>query len=97
MECAYYVLHITNPRGVPQGGDGVIPRWNEFLPDKTLVSRGGDRLHDAGIVDLLRVVDLVTARITGRVVVSDIVLVLLQPHNHIALHDLHVVDVEQDL
>src|SRR4051794_40978253 len=48
-----------------------VPDRNEFLSHVSLVSGFHDRPHDGRITDLLRIVDLVAARISGRVIVAD--------------------------
>ena len=56
-----------------------------------------NRLHHRRIIDLLRVIDLVAARHAARVVVGDVGMEFLDPHDQVALHDLHVIDVVEQL
>ncbi len=49
--------------------------------------------HDRGIVQLLGLVDFVTPWIAARVVVSNVILVRSNRTDHIAFHDLRMVDV----
>ena len=53
------------------------------------------RPHDRRIIDLLFVVQLGAAGIAGRVHVGDVLGVLPDAANHVAVHDLHMVNVEQ--
>ena len=70
---------------------------DEFLADVARVPRLQDRPHDRRVVDLLLVVQFVAAGDAGGVVVGDVVLVLLDAGDHVPLHDLDVVDVEEQL
>ena len=53
--------------------------------------------HDGGPLQFLRRVELVAAGDAARVVVADPLLVVLDRPDDVALHDLHVVDVVQQL
>ena len=57
----------------------------------------GDRLHHEPVVQLLRVVDFVAAWIAAGVEVADPLEVVADVPDDVAVHDLGVVDVEQDL
>ena len=70
---------------------------DELLAHETLVARGHDRLQDGRDVQLLAVVHLVAAGHAGNVIMADVLVELLDPRDDVALHDLHVVDVEEDL
>ena len=72
-------------------------RGNELLADVALVADLDQLPHDRRIVDLLFVVEFRSARIAGRVDVADHVLAFFEAADHVAVHDLHVVDVEQQL
>ena len=48
-----------------------------------------------GIVDLLLVVEFAPAGVSGGVDVADVVVMLADPADDVAVHDLHVIDVEQ--
>ena len=61
------------------------------------VARIEDRAHDGGPLQLLRRVELVAARHAAGVIVGDPLRVLLDRPDDVALHDLHVVDVVQEL
>lgn len=80
---------------VPQGLYGVLPGGNEFLSHKPRIACIDDRLHDRWIVDLLQVIEFPATGISGCVVVADQVMVLLNAANDITVHDLHMVDVEE--
>src|SRR6266850_1893071 len=59
--------------------------------------RIGDRLHDEPVVQLLRLVDVVTAWIATRVEMPDPLNVVADGANDVAVHDLRVVDVVENL
>src|SRR5215510_13104544 len=79
-----------------EGGEWIAFR-NEFLRDESSELQVGDRLHHPLVVQLLRVVDLVAARDAAGMKVGDVLDVRLDRGDHIAFHDLHMVDVVQDL
>lgn len=88
--------YVAQLRRVCQRRDLVLVRRDEFLPDEALVAHLDDRFHDWAVVDLLRVVDFVAAGVAGGVDVADVVLVLTEAADHVAVHDLDVVDVKED-
>ena len=57
----------------------------------------GDGRRDGTVVELLRVVQLVAARHAAGVEMGDVVVRVPDRADDVALHDLHVVDVEQQL
>src|SRR5688500_6195629 len=74
-----------------------VLRRDEFLRDITLEPGLGDRARDCRIVELLRGIYLVPSRHAGSVIVTDVVVIVADGPNDIAFHDLHVVDVVQQL
>lgn len=90
-------LHITHHRRVAEGEDGIVPGGDEFVGDEVVVTDFQHGLHHGGIVDLLVLVQLAAAGIARRVQVADVVLVEAQAADDVAVHDAHVVDVEQQL
>ena len=78
-----------------QSGNRVIPGWNEFLSDETLVAGFQDRLHDRWIVDFLSIIEFGSAWIPRCVVMANHVFVLADSANDVAIHHLNVVDIEQ--
>src|SRR5687768_14267975 len=74
-----------------------VLRRDEFLRDITLESGLGDRARDCRIVELLRGVYLVPSRHAGSVIVTDVLVIVADGANDIPFHDLHVVDVVQQL
>ena len=57
----------------------------------------GDRGGNRFVVQLLCVVQLVAAGVAAGVKVGDVANVVTNRANHVALHDLHVIDVVQQL
>jgi hypothetical protein len=53
--------------------------------------------HHRRVVDFLGVVQLAAAGVAGRVHVADDVAILLDASQQVAVHDLHVIDVEEQL
>src|ERR1043165_6075505 len=60
-------------------------------------ARGGDGTADAAVVEFLVVVHVAPIRVAGSVEVSDELDVLAEGADHVTLHDLHVVDVVEQL
>ena len=73
----------------------VFPGGDEFLSDEPLVASLDYGAHNSGVVDLLRVVQLGSTGIAGRMVVTDEILILSYASNDVAVHDLHMVYVEE--
>src|SRR5262249_9229044 len=69
----------------------------EFVGDVALVSAGGDATHDAVPLDFLRAIEFVAARNAAGVEVAKPLDVFLNGADQIAFHDLHVVDVVEQL
>ena len=88
--------HIAQLHGLFQPRERVTRR-NEFLPDVARVADVDQLLHDRGIVHFLILVEFATSGNACRVNVPDDVLVLLDAADDVAVHELHVVDVEQQL
>ena len=89
-----WVLDRADLDGFAEGRDGVAA-GDELLADETGVAGFFDGAHDGGVVKLLHVLrfEFVTARISGGVVVADVLGVFADRANDVSLHDLHVVDV----
>src|SRR4051812_13654210 len=90
------VLRVTQLPCRPQPGDRIAFR-HKLLSDKAGITGRRDRPHDRRIVELLLIVQLVSTRITSRVVMSKALVMLADRADNIALHDLHMVDVIEQL
>ena len=89
-------LHVAQRHGLPQALQGVAG-GDEFLADVPLIADFEQRLHDWRIVDFLLLIELTAARVAGCVHMRDVVTVLAKARNDIAVHDLNVIDVEEQL
>ena len=78
-----------------QSGDRIALGF-EFVADVEIVTGLRNGAADPGIVELLRVVQIVASRIAGGVEVADPADVFTEGPDHVAFHDLHVVDVVQE-
>ena len=78
-----------------QGGRGIIPSGDKFLCHEALISCLYDGAHHGGIIDFLRVVQLTAAGIARGMVMPNHILILPNAADHVAIHDLHMVHVEQ--
>src|SRR5439155_9408495 len=90
-------LHITNLHALLERSQHIGSGRFEFLRHVPFEASLDDGLHDRGIIQLLGVVDLVPAGHTPGVIVGDVLMVLADRADDIALHDLHVVDVIKEL
>ena len=88
-------LHVAQFHGMLERRGRVFPGGNEFLRHIALESCFQDHLHDMRILNLLSVIQFRSARTTGCVIVSDELLVLANSADDVAVHDLHVVDIEE--
>src|SRR5512146_445855 len=70
---------------------------DELLADEAGESGIGDRLHDSMVVQLLRLVDLVATGHATSVEMGDVLDVRANRADHVAFHDLHVIDVVEQL
>src|SRR5262249_830147 len=86
--------HIANPEPLCQRLDRLTGR-NELLAQKTVVAGRQNRFHKRRVIQVLGVVDLVPAGHAAGVVVGDVLLILADGGDHVAFHDLHVIDVVQ--
>ena len=77
-----------------EGGDGVVPGWNELLSDVSGVSRFQDFFQNGWIIDLLRVIEFPSPWISCGVVVSDVFVLLPYAADHVTVHYRYMVDVE---
>src|SRR5207245_5735742 len=90
------ISDVAECHGLPQPVERVAG-GDELLPDVALVTNLQERLHDRLVADLLLVVELAATGVAGRVDVADIVPVLADAADDVAVHGLDVVDVEEEL
>lgn len=76
--------------GVGGGGD-------VFLADESIEACVGDGFGDGGVVELLGGIEFISAGDACGVVVADVLMVLADGADDVSLHDLHVVDVVEEL
>ena len=92
------ILHRHNLDGAGQTPQRIVAgRGPEFVRDVSGVAEVGDGLCNEMVVEFLRVVDFVTPRHASGMEVSDPLQVLLNIETDITIHDLHVVDIKQQL
>src|ERR1041384_2871744 len=89
-------LYSARAHGLPQSRQRV-PRRNELVGDVPGEPQIRDGCGDAAPVQLLTVVQLVAARHAAGMEVTDPLRVVADRADHVAFHDLHVVDVVQQL
>src|SRR6188474_3044567 len=91
-------LDVQNREALLEAFDRVPP-WPRpvLVRDEAGVSGLGDRIRDEPIVQLLRAVDLLTGRHAGDVDVADVIEVVAEIADDVAVHDLDVVDVVDNL
>lgn len=74
-----------------------IARGNKLVRDIAAEICGGDAAHNAVPLDFLGAVQFVAAGNATSVKVSDPIDIFLDRPNEVTLHDLHVIDVEEQL
>ena len=87
-------LYVAKIHGFRQGGKRIALR-NELMGHEPLVTHIHDGLRDCLVIQLLRLIDFISARITTGVKMADVLQVVLHRANHVAFHDLHVINVVQ--
>ena len=70
---------------------------DEFVTDIEIIIGLCNRLYHSRIVDLLFIVEVIAARVSSRMEMSDLLNVFFDGSDEIALHNLHVVDVVEQL
>src|SRR5437764_15335445 len=87
--------HITHIKSLFESCNRVALR-NELLSKIALVASFENSADDGRIVQLLRIVKLVTTRVASRVLVLELRVMVADGADDIGLRDLHVVDeIEQ--
>ena len=80
---------------MPEGKSLVLPGGYEFLSYVAIESRVKDRPHYPGVIDFLIFIELGSTRISCGMIMADDFLVLLDSANHVPVHYLNVIDVEE--
>ena len=73
----------------------IFPSRNEFVGDVACVSGFENCPHDRRIMNFLILVQLAPSGIASRMVVGDEVLILPNTADDIPVHNLHVINVEE--
>ena len=89
-------LYIANFYRLAQRRHWIAHR-HEFLAHKTLVTGFQDGAHHRGVIDFLRLVNFIAARISRRVIMRDVRMILPDARDQVAVHDLDVIEVEENL
>src|SRR5205823_5008216 len=82
--------------GLAQGSEW-IARGDKFVGDVAAEVGGGDTAHDAVPLDFLGGVEFVAAGNAAGMEVGDPIDVFLDGADEVTFHDLHVIDVEEEL
>ena len=90
------LLHVTEKHGFFQTRQRV-PLRDELLRYVAFEAGIDNGFHHRRIVDLLRLVDLVPTGVTARMVVPNVLMILANGPDDVTFHDLHVVDIIQQL
>jgi len=88
-------LHVAQAHGLAQHGQRIRVGMNSWPTCR--VTHLEQRFHNGPVVDLLFVIQFAPAGVARGVDMAQVVLVLADASDDIAVHDLHVVDVEQQL
>ena len=90
------MLNVAEVGGLAQRGERVAC-GHELVGDVAAEIGGGDAAHDSIPLHFLGAVELVTAGHAAGVEVTDPVNVLLNGADQVTFHDLHVIDVVEQL
>ena len=93
----FYFLHVANADTFFERSDFVRLFRHELLSDKTFIPDLQQHPHNGRIVKFLRFVDFGTSRITSRMEMGDIFVILADVVDDIAFHDLHVINIVKQL
>src|SRR5258708_4010417 len=87
---------VAEVDGLAQGGERVVS-WDEFVCDEAAKVGGGDAAHHAVPLDFLGGVKFMAAGNAAGVEVADPIDVFLNSADQVAFHDLHMIDVVEEL
>lgn len=73
----------------------IFPSRDEFVGDVACIPGLEDCPHDRRIMNFLVLVQLDPPGVAGRMIVGDEVLILPNTANDVPVHNLHVIDVEE--
>src|SRR5262249_42327651 len=91
-------LNITDLNGPIKAENGIISRGRRvFVGDVAGEIELSDGLGDKAIIQLLRLVDLVTSGITSGMKMADPLEMVANVAHDVPIHDLRVVDVVENL
>ena len=88
---------VADGHALLERGDDIGTLGDELLRDVAFEAGLDDGLHHGRIMNLLGVVDLVAAGHAAGVVMSEVLVMFLNGGDEVALHDLHVIDVVEQL
>src|SRR5262249_32008102 len=71
--------------------------WPELVGNESRIAEVRNRIGNKAVVDFLRVVDFLAARNSGNVDMTDLIEVVAQIARQVAIGDLNMIAVEQDL
>ena len=92
------ILDVADFDGLVQRGYRIVTVCGRgFVSEVAGEVEIGDGLGDEAIVQLLRFVDVVTSGIAARMKVAALLEMVANVAHDVAVHDLRVVDVEEDL
>src|SRR5271165_738205 len=93
-----FSLNSHDLDGLLQTFERIAPRrWPEFVRDVSCIAEAGDGLRDEAVVELLRVIDLMTAGHAAGVEMPDPLEILLDVAADVAVHDLQMINVAKNL
>ena len=81
-------LHVTYVKRLLESCYRLTPR-RELLPDIAVIVRSGNRSHDGGVVEFLRLIQVMASGIARRVKMPDVGNVVAEGANHVAFLLLH--------
>src|SRR5688572_21528378 len=90
-------LNVTDAYTLPEGGDHIGTLRHKLLRDEAFETGVYDGLDHGRVMDFLRLINLTASWHAAGMVMRDIGMMLLDRCDHVSLHNLHVVNVVQQL
>ena len=78
-------------------GKGILRSGNEFMAYEARITCSGEGTGDGWVIELLAVTQFVTTGNPGGMEVGEVFDVLVNGGDDVALHDLHVIDIVEEL
>jgi RNA polymerase sigma-70 factor (ECF subfamily) len=90
-------LHVADLDALLERSKRVRAFGNKFLGAEPFEARIDDGFHHGRVIDFLALVNFAAAGHAARVIMGDVLMIRADGGDHVAFHDLHVIDVVEQL